>query len=70
MQEEAACSQFAEQLAEERRQLENLHSIIDRCEVDLRQKERQLSEAQDQLECGIRELNGQNELLALSLIHI
>ena len=68
-EEEAACSQFAEQLAEERRQLENLHSIIDRCEVDLRQKERQLSEAQDQLECGIRELNGQNELLALGEEH-
>ena len=68
-EEEDACSQFAEQLAEERRQLENLHSIIDRCEVDLRQKERQLSEAQDQLECGIRELNGQNELLALGEEH-
>ena len=42
-EEEAACQQFAEQLAEGERQIENLQHSISRNEVDLRQKEHQMS---------------------------
>ena len=68
-EEEAACQQFAEQLAEGERQMENLQHSIARNEVDLRQKERQTSDAQDRVDDGIRDLNGQNELLSLGEEH-
>ena len=68
-EEEAVCRQFAEQLAEGERQIENLQHSISRCEVDLRQKERRMSDARDQVDYGIRDLNEQNELLLLGEEH-
>ena len=68
-EEEAVCRQFAEQLAEGERQIENLQHSISRNEVDLRQKERRMSDARDQVDDGIRDLNEQNELLSLGEEH-
>ena len=68
-EEEAACQQFAEQLAEGERQIENLQHSISRNEVDLRQKEHQMSDARDRVDDGIRDLNEQNELLLLGEEH-
>lgn len=67
--EEVTCRQHAEQLAEGNRQLENLQGSISRCEADLRQKERQLSDAQDNVDYDIRDLNEQNECLLLGEDH-
>ena len=67
--EEATCRQYAEQLTEGTHQLENLQSSISRCEVDLRQRKRQMSNAQDHVEYGIRDLNEQNECLSLGEEH-
>ena len=68
-EEEAACQQFAEQLAEGERQIENLQHSISRNEVDLRQKAHQMSDARDRVDAGIRDLNEQNELLLLGGEH-
>lgn len=68
-EEEASCRQFAEQLAAGNHQVENLQCSISRCEVDLRQKERGLSDAHDQVEYGIRDLNEQNACLSLGEEH-
>src|SRR5699024_5590091 len=52
-----------EQLAEGERQIENLQHSISRNEVDLRQKEHQMSDARDRVDDGNRDLNEQNELM-------
>lgn len=67
--EKTTCRQYAEQLTDANRQLENLQNIISRCEVELRQRERDLSEAQDAVKYGIRDLDGQNERLSLGEEH-
>lgn len=67
--EEATCRQYAEQLTDTNRQLENLQGIISRCEVDLRQQEHRLSDAQDAVKYGIRDLDEQNECLSLGEDH-
>ena len=67
--EEATCRQYTEQLADAGRQLETLKDILSRCEVDLRQKTARLKEARDEVACGIRDLNGQNQCLELGEDH-
>ena len=68
-EEETACRQFAEQLAEGERQIETLQHSISRWEVDLRQKERQMSDAQDGVNYGLRALGEQNACLSLGEEH-
>lgn len=67
--EETTCRQYAEQVTQGNRQLESLQGSISRCEVDLRQQERELSDAQDFVKHGIRDLDEQNECLLLGEYH-
>lgn len=67
--EKTTCQQYTEQLTDANRQLENLQNIISHCEVELRQQERDLSEAQDAVKYGIRDLGEQNERLSLEEEH-
>ena len=67
--EKATCRQLAEQLTDGRHQLEGMQNSISRCEVDLRQQERELSDARDLVKHGIRELSEQNEFLLLGEEH-
>ena len=67
--EETTCRQLAEQLAEGSQQLETLQNSISRCEVDLRQQERERSDAHDSVKHGIRDLKQENECLLLGEEH-
>lgn len=67
--EETTCRQYAVQVTQGKRQLESLQGSISRCEVDLRQQERELSDAQDFVKHGIRDLAEQNECLLLGEDH-
>lgn len=67
--EEATCRQYAEQIASGNEQVESLQNSIRRCEAELRQLERALSNAQDAVQSGIGELNEQNTCLLLEEDH-
>ena len=67
--EKATSRQLAEQLTDGLRQLETLQNSISRYEVDLRQQERELSEARDVVKRGIRDLSKQNACLLLGEEH-
>lgn len=67
--EETTCRQHSEQVTQGKRRLESLQGSISRCEVDLRQQEGKLSDAQDLVKHGIRDLDEQNECLLLGEDH-
>ena len=66
---EATCRQLAEQLTDGLYQLESLQNSISRCEVELRQQERELSDTRDFVKQDIRDLSEQNECLLLGEEH-
>lgn len=67
--EKSTCQQLAEQLTDGQHQLEGLQNSISRYEVELRQQERELSDAHDFVKQGIRDLSEQNECLLLGEEH-
>lgn len=67
--EQATCLEYERRAENGSRQLENLKNSIFRCEVDLRQQERERSDAQDAVNAGIKDLSEQNECLLLGEEH-
>ena len=68
-EEQNNCSDCERRLEDGNRQLEHLKNSISRCEVELRQQERERSDAQDAVTAAIRDLSRENECLLLGEDH-